>query len=167
MAKRILPHIQLAQLRLDALLQPLGRLMAGLGQLLRRRLDSLQGLLLQLPVPAAAGCRRRTRYRPAPCVQLIQVGQHLLHSPAPYFFFSRYSRSRRPSTSSSSCGEKSKASRLSRTVLGQVVDLAVHQLSSRWYSSSQLSSRRADGVQSAPAPAAGRASAPLLPRRRR
>ena len=70
-------HIQLEQLREDLLIQPLGRLMAGLGQLLRRRLGSRQGLLLQLlqMQQGVAGVLDGVQLLGA----AVQIGQHTLY----------------------------------------------------------------------------------------
>ena len=70
-------HIQLAKLREDLLLQPLCRLMAGLGQLLRRRLGSSQGLLLQLlqVQQGVAGVLDGVQLLGA----AVQIGQHTLY----------------------------------------------------------------------------------------
>ena len=109
-----LAHVQLPQLREDLLLQPSSSLVPGLGQALRRLTSGLfcllqllfqvqqrvSGVLDLVQLPAAAGL----------------VLQHLLHRGAVFLFFRRYSWSSRPSTRSSSLGEKSKSSRLSRMV---------------------------------------------------
>ena len=82
--KADLVHVQVPELRLDALLQHRGGLFPGGGQVHPRRQDGLPGRLQLLLQPGqGAVCRLHIVQLPA---ALVQVGQHLLHRGAVLLF---------------------------------------------------------------------------------